>query len=103
MSRRRKPYTEALKELLRDAERLDFIEKHCSGVGNHVGICDGKWGAFITDDEGCGNSSGCATIREAIDKAITGYKDMSDPSFESVMKRLRRHEKAKPDEPIDRT
>lgn len=76
MSRRKnKRAAEALREVMKDTERLDFFETHCTGVGNHLAIVDGRWGCFINTHGACGNSSGHATAREAMDAAIADVQN----------------------------
>lgn len=68
MSRRRKPYREALEEALADVERLDFIESQ-SGAVNHT-----EKGFYFHSREHP-HAGYDATARGAIDKAIAAHHD----------------------------
>lgn len=68
MSRRRKPYREALEEALADVERLDFIE------AQHGAVNWTEKGFYFHSREHA-HAGYDATARGAIDKAIAEHHD----------------------------
>lgn len=68
MSRRRKPYREALEEALADVERMDFIE-------SQAGHLDRTQKGFYFSSHEHPHAGYDPTARGAIDKAIAAHHD----------------------------
>lgn len=63
MSRQKKRYNEALREVLEDVERIDFMERH----RGRVTFFQGHWTAFFNSDAHCCHSGEQPSMRAAID------------------------------------
>ena len=69
MSRRRKPYREALEEALADVERMDFIE-------SQAGAVNPTQEGFYFSSRAQSHPGYDPTARGAIDKAIAAHHDL---------------------------
>lgn len=74
MSRRRKPYREALEEALADVERLDFMQR------THGSVCKVEQGFYFSSLGGDGTAHGgySETVRGAIDLAMAEVREREE-------------------------